>query len=665
MVTRFVSRNLGLKCLAISLILFSTAETNSVHAAARRGAPRAGTVVDPASVTQVTVEIGAGKKKTQVISCVNSVPGFVKPSKGAQKFTSYAQQLKTLKKQSASAAQIGLARTLAKLGKTACKESSVPSTPMNPNPEQPPSNTPALSLARYTGPFTENEARILFGRFAFGASEARIQEAVADGLDTTITKLTTYQSDDALTGAILDIECDTYLAGDKNNNPTACTANNMNSFSRDGMRLGLNYRILNSPNRYFNKLLTFLHDERLATGSSAARDEEKYAVRDHMGLLLRAAASGDYMQYMRDWNDDLLGHLRWLDGASNKGTSPNENYAREFWELGTVGPTDLDGNPVYTDVDLAQSALAFSGWTLVRVEERDGLGAVYNRIVKAFSTALHAPGVFTIFAGTPYAAQVTNQEEVLQATFRHPRVAEHLAEDIWKEFVNPFPTKEKIRELAQLIRDNNYKLHPVMRKVMGSNAVYAAESRKSLVKHPMDLMFGFMAQFPEFKVPHWNTPLHGFDYNMSRLGQRLLSPPTVFGWDEKRLAGEAFVLDWRNVAVEMLGQWNFNKDYQYDVKAQMVNGVTSSLDAIQKYAKRLNVELTNEQVAQLDQFMNFQYRVCKDWRLNEDECKGGAPFYLEREAFDASPLNKNAWTSDYKVLGVIAALMMMPDYRMK
>src|SRR5262249_9288236 len=48
--------------------------------------------------------------------------------------------------------------------------------------------------------------------------------------------------------------------------------------------------------------------------------------------------------------------LVWLDGAGSRKEKPNENFAREFLELFTVGI----GN--YKEKDIRQAARAFTGW---------------------------------------------------------------------------------------------------------------------------------------------------------------------------------------------------------------------------------------------------------------------------------------------------------------
>lgn len=528
---------------------------------------------------------------------------------------------------------------------------------------------PFLELDPYTGTFGAAEARLLNERFAIGASPANVTEAVAAGLDATIARLTTAvpESSLGLDAVESDIRCDGYLIGHPVDKQDACKPGNLNDFSDEGLRLGIYTKFVLSPNPFFHKSFMFLHDERMAVSQQAANGNERYSTIRHVEMLRRAAFSGDYLQFMREWNEDFLAHLKWLDGAVNKGSSPNENYAREFWEPGTVGPTDLDGNAVYSDRDLAQSALAFSGWIINNDTELDASGNEYRINVKAYAPDRHAPGTFTIFAGTPYAASVVNGEDVLRATFAHPRAAEHLAEDIWKEFINPWATPTAIRALAKLIRDNNYNLIPVFRTVMKSRALYNPKSRKSLIKHPFELVFGFLKSFPGYPVYRWenSSEWQQYDDYLSTMGQRPMLPPTVFGWNDKQLAGDAYVLGWREVVTLMLGQ--DNDDYsklKYDFYSNISSGVSTSSDMISRLSNALNVQLSPGQIQAIDDFMNFQRRSCQSWS-NNDTCKAGGTFYLERELFDPSPLNQDWESGLYKMQGAMAIMMMLPDYRMK
>jgi hypothetical protein len=368
--------------------------------------PPVGSVVTGDDTFDVNVVVG---KESKPIKCFKETPGFIQANTdGTTSFVSYAEQMNYLKK------RLKMNRLSLKAKKKIKKEQASYASLVKASGTEC-ATPPFLELDPYTGTFGAAEARLLLERFAFGASPTNVSEAVAAGLDATIARLTTAVPESALglDAVESDMRCDGYLIGHPVDNQAACTPGNMNSFSDEGLRLGIYTRIVLSPNSFFHKLFMFLHDERMAVSQTAASSYERYSTIRHVEMLRRAAFSGDYLQFMREWNEDLLGHLKWLDGAVNKGSSPNENYAREFWELGTVGPTDLDGKAVYSDTDLAQSALAFSGWIVDSDTEVDGLGKEYRIDVKAYAPDRHAPGTFTIFAGTPFAASVVNSEDVL------------------------------------------------------------------------------------------------------------------------------------------------------------------------------------------------------------------------------------------------------------
>jgi len=602
-------------------------------------------------------------KLEKTIQCYKEAPGFIQANgDGTTSFITYQDQVTYLKKRQKI-------KRLSPKAKKKIKKEQLGFVDLIKAAGSECSNPPFLELDPYTGTFGVAEARLLLERFAFGASPAQVNEAVAAGLNATIARLTTSvpESSIGLDAVENDMRCDGYLIGHPVDDQKGCTPGNINDLSDEGVRLGIYTRIVLSPNSFFHKLFMFLHDERMAVSQQAATSYEKYSTIRHVEMLRRAAFSGDYRQFMREWNEDLLGHLKWLDGASNKGSSPNENYAREFWELGTTGPTDLEGKAVYSDRDLAQSALAFSGWIVDSDSELDGLGKEYRIDVKAYAPDRHASGSFTIFGGTPWQASVVNGEDVLRATLAHPRTAEHLAEDIWKEFINPWATPTAIRALAKKIRDSDYNLLPVFRIVMKSRALYNSKSRKSLIKHPIELVFGYLKSFPGYPVYRWenSSEWQQYDDYLDTMGQRPMLPSSVFGWNEKQLAGEAFVLGWREVVTLMLGQ--DKDDYtelKYDFFQSMSSGVLTSGDMLSRISDALNVQLSAGQLQALDDFMNFQRRTCQSWS-NNDLCKAGAISYLEREIFDPNPLNMDWESGLYKMQGAMAIMMMLPDYRMK
>jgi hypothetical protein len=525
-----------------------------------------------------------------------------------------------------------------------------------------------FSLAPYTGPFGEDQARTLFDRFGFGAPPERIDEAVRDGLDTTITKLTTWRREDGqdpsypydLDTIVFDWSCDGWIKGDNLDNPGKCNKGDQYDFQSGYFASGKLIKFLHSPNQYFYKLVLFLHDERMA-GSNITGDPwfYRHVQLDHWNMLLGAAQSGDYMQFMRNWMKDGMGHVFWLDGEDNMKAFPNENFAREFWELGTVGTTDLNGNAVYTDLDIAHAALVHTGYS--RAQSTDAIGPYQYGV---YRDADHAAGRFDIFVGAPYQASVSTQEELLQATFRHPRAAEHLAEDLWKEFINSYKDPNAIRQLAQIIRDNNFNLTPVMRVIMRSKAMYAPGSKETLIKQPIELVIGFLRSFPGYNPTH--IP-RGDNYTVlmwhtSELGQAFLSPQTVFGWDEKVLAGASYVKIWRDVVNQLVtttaGSY---ADYfeKYNLETNILNGLSTTDQVIDRLSRWFNVPLNNVQRGFLNEYLNTRPMPCSS-DPTQQACREGRKIFVQSSPFFGSGVNRKE-----RLKGAIAILVNQPSYRTK
>jgi len=510
-----------------------------------------------------------------------------------------------------------------------------------------------LSLAPYTGAFTETEARTLFDRFGFGAPPERIAQAVSDGLELTISKLTTWQSETTpydIDSIVFDWGCDGWLKGDSQDNPTACNRSNPYDFHNKIFPNAKMIKFLHSPNQYFYKLILFLHDERMAA-SNINEDPwfARHAQYDHWNMLLSAAQSGDYIQFMRSWMKDSLGHVFWLNGELNFKGGPNENFAREFWELGTVGTTDLNGTPVYGDFDVAMGALVHTGYSRSATLNDDGTGEPYQ--IGVYKDSDHAQGRFDIFVGTPYQASVSTQEELLQATFRHPRAAEGLAEDLWKEFINTTKDPNAIRQLAQIIRDSNFNLTPVMRTIMRSKALYAPGSKETLIKQPIELVIGFLRSFPGYNPTHIH---HGDDYTVltwhtSALGQSFMAPSSIFGWDEKVLAGASYIKTWRDVSNQLITKTvGSYADYftKYSLRDHFWTASSTTDDLIDRLTSCFNVPLNATQRGFLKNYLDTQPRLGAQAQPSPFSSSGAAQ-------------------QELRIKGAIAILVNQPSYRTK
>lgn len=128
----------------------------------------------------------------------------------------------------------------------------------------------------------------------------------------------------------------------------------------------------------------------------------------------RRLGAGDFRELARALIVDPA-MLVWLDGAQNRKGRANENLAREFMELFTLGV----GN--YTETDVRQAARALTGWRVNRVTGTASLLA-----------AQHDPGPQTLL-GTTASLDATGFADLVVA---RPESAGFIATRMWSRFVS-------------------------------------------------------------------------------------------------------------------------------------------------------------------------------------------------------------------------------------
>ncbi len=114
-------------------------------------------------------------------------------------------------------------------------------------------------------------------------------------------------------------------------------------------------RMLAVQNPIHEKKLTLLWHNHFATSAIKVRNAQWMLAQNQ---TLRALKLGDFRTLAYAMLTDPA-MMDWLDAQSNTAKSANENLAREFMELFTLG----HGNG-YTEEDVRQGARALTGWTL-------------------------------------------------------------------------------------------------------------------------------------------------------------------------------------------------------------------------------------------------------------------------------------------------------------
>ena len=219
--------------------------------------------------------------------------------------------------------------------------------------------------------------------------------------------------------------------------------------------------------------------------------------------LLRQHAAGSFRTLLREISIDPA-MVIYLDSQQNRRGAPNENYARELYELFTLG----EGH--YSEADIRETARALTGY---RVNRLTGT----TNFVRRF----HDDGEKTIFGETGR----HGLDEVIDLVLARPRTATFIVEELWRAFVSPDLDAAEITRLAQLLRDGDYELAPLLRAMFLCDAFWAETNRGALFRSPVDLVVGTARLLgPE------SIPPASLQRAIAGMGQNLFDPPNVKGW---------------------------------------------------------------------------------------------------------------------------------------
>lgn len=250
--------------------------------------------------------------------------------------------------------------------------------------------------------------------------------------------------------------------------------------------------------------------------------------------------------------------LVYLDGASSGPQHPNENYARELMELFTLGVTDKNGNPHYTEDDIKEVAKALTGYTI------DYTASEPNVLPATYLIALHNSTLKSPF-GAPrknYGLASSNvvQDDVIDLLFtmKGDDVAWYLCSKLYQYFVyhdiSGADERAVIDQMAATLKANNWELKPVLSQLFKSQHFFDNGNIGAEIKSPMEFVVTMLRQFD---IQMTDLQAGSLYYYAAALGQILLDPPNVKGWPGDRTWISTTTLPYRNVLIA--GQLIANK----------------------------------------------------------------------------------------------------------
>jgi len=328
--------------------------------------------------------------------------------------------------------------------------------------------------------------------------------------------------------------------------------------------------------------------------------------------------------------------LKYLNGFENTAGSPNENYARELYELFTLS----EGNG-YTEDDIVETARALTGYT--EYANGDNSSIIFNEAT--FDTDDK-----TIFGQTGN----WGYDDVMNILFdqKSELIARFICEKIYINFVSPEVDEDIkltiINPLADIFIANNFEIEPVLKTLFKSEHFYDEKARNVIIKSPLDLIIQFIT----------TTGFNFGDYDMNKesikgtsrvFGQDILNPSTVAGWEGDRDWINSGTITFRSgyLSEEVL-LWALEQDdEQFREFAINISGNSNDPDVI---TKDIFEALMGEVPYTLD-----------DFEAGIDTFKSSVPSnYFDDNiwslGFDGVPL---------QVRDLIRYIVSLPDYQLK
>ncbi len=257
--------------------------------------------------------------------------------------------------------------------------------------------------------------------------------------------------------------------------------------------------LVSSPSPLTEKMVLFWHNH-FTSSLEKTNSPELLLQQD---LLLRRLGTSRFGELVRAVSRDPAMVL-YLDNNTNMKGKPNENYARELLELFTMG------EGTYTDLDVTESARAFTGLTVDRLNGTTAFDA--RRHDNEAKTFLGKTGNF-------------NGDDIVDIILAQDRPAVFLTEMLWRYFISYQPDSVLVETWATSFRTSGYAITPLLRLILSSDAFWAAENRHALIKSPVELLIGF--------IRTWGVTSYDskrLSYQLARLGQELFNPISVKGW---------------------------------------------------------------------------------------------------------------------------------------
>jgi uncharacterized protein (DUF1800 family) len=223
----------------------------------------------------------------------------------------------------------------------------------------------------------------------------------------------------------------------------------------------------------------------------------------HQNQALRSLGGGDFAALAKAMIVDPA-MLLWLDGQQNKVGAANENLAREFMELFTLG---VDR---YSENDVREAARALTGWTVNR-----------DAMTSSLAPKRHDNGSKTVLGVTGN----LDADGFVDLVLNRPDSPRFVAGRLWFRLVSTTPPAADVLDRLVSGYGPQQSIGGLLRAVLAEPAF--RDPATTLVKQPVEWAVGLMRALA---VQPSKLPVTQLEAGLRGMGQVPFEPPSVGGW---------------------------------------------------------------------------------------------------------------------------------------
>lgn len=358
---------------------------------------------------------------------------------------------------------------------------------------------------------------------------------------------------------------------------------------------------------------------------------EDYYISNHLYeyySVLETYLLGNFQEFVRDIGVTSA-MLVYLNGLENTNFSPNENYARELYELFTLG---VDNG--YTQQDIVETSKALTGYN-----HRQDWNWTYPIYYDASTFDDSEKTIFNQTGNWGY-------NDVINILFqeRSPLIAEHICRKLYAYFVSATVNENVVADMAAIFVQD-FDIANLLRILFKSEHFFDSKTIGIQIKSPYDMTISYM-KATNFSIQQ--DFYEGMIWFNGLMGQSMFEPVDVAGWQGDRdwinsstLTGRWEILQW--------AVWQTWDNYNEELRTFAVESSNNSIDP---YIVAKSV---------IDRFVPKELFSIEEYQVATDVFKHNLPEnYYENQLWNLQ------WDSvPYQMVLLLLHLIKIPEFQLK